>query len=344
MADVKLAVIGTGVMGETHVRAIQHDARAKLVAICDVNKPRLDEIQDRYSVPNAYTDAREMFRSHQIDGVVIATSDQFHVEPVSIAAEAGAHIMLEKPIATTVEDAETILNAAGRAQVKLMIGFVLRFTPAYVAIHDRVVSGSLGPLTMGFAKRACGLPEARRLGGRLTVNSYLSVHDVDTLLWNFGTDVESVYATKGEFILKDELHTPDYYWNLLKFRNGVTCVAHSLWTLPEASPSFTQSELVIHGTVGSAHLDVDGQWLRFAGPERSDAPDFLYGIGEPHAGAYRLEDEHFVECIVKDRTPIVNGIDGMNALKVILAAEESTRVGAPVPVALTRPTRDPVSA
>lgn len=344
MERIKLAVIGVGVMGETHVRAAQFDARAELVAVCDVNKRRLDEIQQRYHVPHSYTDVREMFRSQKLDGVIIATSDQYHVEPVLVAAEAGAQIMLEKPIATTIEDAETILNATERARVKLMIGFVLRFTPAYVAIHERVVRGDLGALTMGYAKRASVIDEARRLGGRLSVNAYLSVHDVDTLLWNFGTAVESVYATKGEFILKDELKTSDYYWNLLKYTNGVTCVAHSIWTLPAGSPSFLESELVVHGTQGSAHLDVDGQWLRFSNQQRAEQPDFLYGIGEPTTGAYRLEDEHFVDCIQSGRRPIVDGVDGMNALKVILAAEESTRTGQPVAVSLAKPTSSPVLA
>jgi len=338
MNSVKMAVIGVGVMGETHIRAVQRDARAELVAICDVSRARLEEMQRRYGVPNAYTDAREMFRAHKLDGVVIATSDQYHVEPVRVAAENGAHIMLEKPIATTIEDAETIIETASKAGVKLMLGFTLRFTPAYVAIHDRVVRGELGELTMAYAKRAVSRLEARRLGGRLTVNSYLSIHDVDTILWNFGTEVESIYSTRGDFILKDELNTPDYYWNVLKFRSGATAVAHSLWSLPTGLPYYAQFEFTVHGTRASAHLDVYGQWLSIADDVHTESPDFLYGMGEPTAGAYRLEDEHFVECIIKDQQPIVGGIDGLNSLKVILAAEESIRTGLPVPLQLQRPT------
>ncbi len=338
MDTARIGLIGAGFIGEVHLRALAFNRRADVRAIADVNERRAREMAERFHVPRTYTDVRQMLEQERLDGVIIATPDQLHREPAELAAQAGVHIMLEKPIATTVEDAEAIIAAAQRNNVKLMIGFILRFTLPYQQLRQKVVSGEIGTPTMAFGKRTVNASEARRLAGRCTVNDYLSIHDTDTILWNMGTDVESVYAQNGSFVLKEQgLNTPDYYWTMLRFRNGATAVTHSHWAMPAAFPNYPESELLMTGTRGAVHLHLAGQHLWYASDTSYEHPDVSYGFTAEDAGAFRKEDEHFTDCIIEDRQPLVTGVDGLNALKIILAADESIRTGQPVKVSLQPP-------
>ncbi len=338
MRAARLGLIGAGFIGEVHLRALRHNAQAELRAVADVDERRLSWAQATFQVPKVYTDVRDMLEKEQLDGVIIATPDHLHREPVELAAEAGVDILLEKPIATTVADAERIIQVTRQRQVKLMLGFILRFTLPYLQLHQKVIGHELGETTMAYAKRTVNATEARRLAGRCTVNEYLGVHDIDTILWNMGTDVESVYAARGEFVLKEQgLNTPDYYWTMVRFRSGATAVVQSHWAMPDAFPNYPESELLITGTRGAVQLRLAGQQLQFSSDERYEQPDVSYGFSAEDAGAFRKEDEHFTDCIIQGRQPLVGGIDGLNALKIVLAAEESIRSRQPVPVALQSP-------
>jgi predicted dehydrogenase len=338
MAAARLGLIGAGFIGEVHLRALRHNARANVCAVADVDESRLHQAQATFEIPKIYTDVRGMLQDEQLDGVIVATPDHLHREPVELAAEAGVHILLEKPIATTIADAERIIEVTRQRNVKLMLGFILRFTLPYLQLHDKITSGELGQPTMAYAKRAVNTTEARRLAGRCTVNEYLAVHDIDTILWNMGTDVESVFATRGEFVLKEQgLNTPDYYWTMMRFRNGATAVTQSHWAMPAAFPNYPESELLITGSRGAVQLRLAGQQLQFSSDDRYEQPDVSYGFSAEDAGAFRKESEHFTDCIIEDRQPLVGGIDGLNALKIVLAAEESIRSGQPIPVTLDQP-------
>jgi len=338
MDRARIGLIGAGFIGEVHLRALAFNRRADVRAIADVDARRAREMAERYHVPATYADVADMLAQEKLDGVIIATPDQLHRQPAELAAQAGVHILLEKPIATTVADAEAIIAAARAHRVKLMLGFILRFTLPYLQLRQKIVSGEVGTPTMAFGKRTVNSIEATRLAGRCTVNDYLSIHDTDTILWNLGTDVESVYAQRGSFVLKEQgLDTPDYYWTMMRFKNGATAVTHSHWAMPRAFPNYPESELLITGTKGAVHLHLAGQHLWFAGDTAYEHPEVSYGFAAEDAGAFRKEDEHFTDCIIEDRQPLVGGVDGLNALKVILAADESIRTGQPVPVRLQPP-------
>jgi predicted dehydrogenase len=336
MRTARIGLIGAGFIGEVHLRALRSNAHGELRAVADVDERRLRQVQDAFHVPTVYTDFREMLRSEQLEGVIIATPDHLHREPVEVAAEAGVHILLEKPIATNETDAERIIEITRRHNVKLMLGFVLRFTQPYQQLRQKILAGELGTPTMAYAKRAISTTEARRLSGRCTVNEYLSVHDIDTILWNMGTEVEWVQAARSELVLKEQgLNTPDYYWTMFGFRNGAIAVVHSHWAMP--NPYYAEAELLISGTSGAAHLRLPGQQLQFSTADRFEQPDVTYGFEAEDAGAFRKEVEHFASCILEDHRPLVGGMDGLNALRIVHAAEESIRSGQRVPVRLQRP-------
>ena len=179
---IKIGIVGVGYIGTVHISSYQAHPLCEVVAICDVNEKLLKEMQTKFNVPRAYTNQQEMQEKEELDGIVIATPDEYHRKPVEVAAAAGLPIMLEKPIATNMVDAEAIVKAAEDAKVMIMLGFTLRWIPQYGEMHNQVAAGTLGQITNAFARRACRLSEGRRLYGRCSVNQYLAVHDMDFLL------------------------------------------------------------------------------------------------------------------------------------------------------------------
>src|SRR5437773_84043 len=145
MDQVGFGVIGTGIVGGAwHAYVYSHSPKAKLVAVCDLNEQRANEVGQKYGARKVYTDYRELLANPEVQAVSIATPDFAHREIAVAAAEAGKHILVEKPIATTVEDAEAIVNAAKKAGVKLMVDFHNRVNPPFANAKQSIQSGELG--------------------------------------------------------------------------------------------------------------------------------------------------------------------------------------------------------
>ena len=324
--QARIGVIGVGYIGETHVKAFQSVDEARVVAISDVNSGRLAEIKDRYAIKAAYLDVGDMLRKARLDGVVIATPDHLHRAPVQAAAEAGLPILLEKPIATTLRDAEGIISAVERAGVKAVQAFVLRFELPYVTLRQGFASGAFGIPHTAYAARILNISQARRYNGRCSVNQYLACHDFDYLLWVMGTDVESIYATRSDFRACEETGEADSYWNLIRWKNGAAASVLTSWGLPENSPR-GHWECRIIGTKGCG--EVAGSRLRIFTDEMTDSIE-----DDPDADAYRDQAQAFVDVIQGRAEPRATLLDGLRAQKLTLAAEESTQTGQPVNVHL----------
>ena len=327
MKTIKIGVIGAGFIGEIHLQSLLEIPQVESVAVCERDPGRLQAVGEKYGLQALYTDLDEMLAAEKLDAVVIATPDELHREPAEKAAAAGAHILLEKPIATTVQDGEAIIAAAKAAGVKLQIGFTLRFSPVFRRFRQRQEAGWFGDVTMAYARRACPMSEARRLNGRCSVNEYLGIHDVDLLLWLLGPGLKEVYATRGDFKLNEELGVADYYWNFLKWENGVNAAVYVTWAMPDGTPNYVETELMLTGTESVAHYDWKGQVVRLIDDKKQTYDDVFPNM-------IRLQAEGFIDAIFSDREPSPNGQDGLNALRVIMAAEESAGSGRPVPITL----------
>src|SRR5262249_17088488 len=153
MSKIKVGVIGVGSFGELHIQAYRALAEVEIVAISDVRENRLREMSSSYGIPQTYTDARELCSRSDIKIVSIATPESLHLEPVLAAAQAGKHILLEKPIATSLEDAAKIVAAAEDAHVHLMVGHILRFEANYGSLRREIEEGNLGKIVSIHARR-----------------------------------------------------------------------------------------------------------------------------------------------------------------------------------------------
>ena len=328
MRKARIGIVGTGLIGEVHIQAFQKHPLCELVAVCDMNESRLQEMKMKYAIPEVYTNQAEMHEKCPLDGVIIATPDQFHREPTLLAAAAGVDILLEKPIATTIEDAEAIIQAVTAAHVKLMLGMTLRYIPEYAHVQQQFLTGALGLPINAYSRRAVRKSEGYRLNGRCSVNEYLGVHDIDFLLSIFGREVDNVYATRGNFEIFDKLGVADYYWNIIKWKNGATAALQVTWNEPEGNKNLLEMECYVNGTNGSAHVILGGQQLNVATDQQCDYPELTLDNG------YHIEADHFIKCILSDEQPYAGGQAGLDTLKIMIALEQSSKEGLPVQVNL----------
>ena len=181
----------------------------------------------------AYSDFTELLRRDDLDAVSVCTPDGLHREPCERAFEGGRHVLVEKPIATTVEDAEAIVAAARRAGVVLLVGHCLRFDPRYDQARQAVARGELGPIQTIYTRRANTVAAQDRLGGRCTLPLFLGVHDYDVMRWLADSEVERVTAESKWGLLREQgFPVEDANCALLRFASGVLGIAELNWILP----------------------------------------------------------------------------------------------------------------
>ncbi len=337
MRQVRFGVIGAGFMGRLHAEIGYHSPYAHFVCVADTDRALAQSLADKFQA-KAYGDYAEMLKAEDLEAVIICTPETHHVDPVLQAAERKLHIFLEKPLARTLEEADTILEACQKANVRLMIGYILRFEPTYVKVKEALETGALGRFLSAYARRNTPVQEARRLGGRTSVTNYIAVHDIDLILWYHPKKVVRVIGKALRGKVQRELGTWDYSWGLFEFEDGALGIVETGWGYPERwlawrEPSswggFGDVCMNVIGEEGVVNINlvpmdiyaVDAEAWKM--PETRHWPK-IYGRT---AGALKLQLEHFFECVLADKEPIVSGQDGRRSLEVACAIEKSIMEG-----------------
>lgn len=320
MKSLNIGVIGLGAIGQKHCESLANIRQADLVALSDVNEAVLNKTAEKLGA-KPYTDYKQMLADPALEAVVVATPDDLHRDISIHAAQAGKHILVEKPIATTEEDALAMMAAAEKAGVKLMVGFTLRFVPHYQQARQAVASDKLGQLVSIFARRLNVITQAERIGGRCGVLHFLGIHDFDMMRWVVGSEPISIYSeasTSVPRVYPQENET----FTTIRFANGVVGCAHIGWNLPLTHPGGRDFKLDLIGNKGSFNLDLARQGVELYTEDSAKFPSTAPGLIE--------EDRAFVDCVLDDTPVPVTGRDGLVALKMVLAALESIETKKPV--------------
>ncbi|MEA3400346.1 MAG: Gfo/Idh/MocA family oxidoreductase [Armatimonadota bacterium] len=326
------AVIGLGMMGERHARVWAELPATRLVSVYDiVDEPTQDVAGDLGCA--AAGSLEEAIGADGVEIVSVCTDDQAHREACVAAAEAGRHVLVEKPLATTLADCDAIIEACDAAGVKLMTGHICRFDACYVRCRDAVASGEVGDVVQVFARRNNIVPSGRRIGPRTSVAFFLGVHDIDLIHWVTGSRITRVHAESTSKVLAD-IPADDSIMTVLRLDNGAVGALETCWVIPEGSPNTLDARLEVVGTRGRVAARVGGEGYEQQSTQRADRPDIAYWT-EMHGRAYgglRTQLEHFAECVLKDREPAISPQDARQAVAVAAAIHESLERGAPVEV------------
>jgi len=340
MERVRVCVVGVGRAGTVHAQNFRWRVpHAALETVVDADTERARQAAADLDLGDAYYASLEAaLTSARFDAVVITTPTFTHAQLAVTAAQAGKHILCEKPMALTLEECDRMIEAARSAGVILQMAFMRRFDPPFVAARQQIDDGLIGqPLIVRSLTRGPGLPppwarDIRNSNGMLAeVNS----HDFDTIRWLTGGNYTSVYAQANALKapeIKDQF--PGFYDTAvvtLRLDNG------AFGMLDGVCP-------VGYGYDARAEV-VGSEGVLFIGELREMALTRVTrtgGLTERHflswparfEQAYVGEAKHFVECIHNREQPVVGGLDGRCALEAVLAANQSIRTGQPVPLPL----------
>ncbi|MGH3991426.1 MAG: Gfo/Idh/MocA family protein, partial [Pseudonocardiaceae bacterium] len=312
MERVRIGVVGAGYMGRTYARIVRAHPLADLVGIADLNRPVAEQAAADLGVA-AYASAAELLDAQPVDGLIVATVEVDHLEPCRSAFAAGAGVLVEKPIATTIADAEQIIAAAERAGRPLLVGHVLRFDARYAQLQEIVRTGGIGePLTI-YARRLNGIAAQDRLRGRCSLPLFLGVHDYDVVRWVTGSEVTEVVArARTGFLAGLGFDVEDASVALLTLANGVLATIEEGWILPATHPAGFDQRLDVNGTAGRVELVGHEAGLSVMGAERYSWPDTQLWptVNGEVVGALRRETWHFVDVLRGSEEPLVSGADG----------------------------------
>jgi predicted dehydrogenase len=330
-------VIGVGIRGEQHAWIFSKLPETELIAVCDVSAERARAVADRYGAKHWFTDYNDLVRSSDIDIVTIATPDFAHKEPAVAAAEQGKHLIVEKPMATTVRDAQDIVRAAKKAGVKLMPFFHKRWYLPYVAVKEAIDRGDLGtPLYIYYRTNDTITFPTKMISwaAKSGIESTLMVLHADIARWLLASEARSVYAIERSRVLKSHgIETSDFMVAIVEFKNGAVANFEVFWILPESLSLSGIPMMELIGTRGCVLLDMYHTGVEAYLSDKHVHLDGLLGApslyGEPF-GAPSEAIRHFVTCVARDSQPMVSGEDGVRNTEIVCAARRSATEGRPI--------------
>ncbi|MGQ9630539.1 MAG: Gfo/Idh/MocA family protein [bacterium] len=328
MADVGVGVIGVGFFGSLHARIYSKLPGARLLALSDIDEERGGKVASELGV-DFYADYREMLDRRDISAVSVCTSNAAHRAPTCAAAEAGKDILVEKPLATTLEDADAMIDTAKRCGVKLAVGHILRFDPRYIQAREVISSGGIGEPIQIWARRNILKSSGERYRGEVPPHFHLGVHDIDLMLWFLGRPVERVYSEGTNVEGSDGL---DAVWTFLRFAGGCVGVLENCWVLPDNFPARIDPRMEVVGTSGTITIEAGNQGLAVcdgSGMHYRDTMHWPEVSGEVR-GDLREELAHFIRSVAEDIPPAVSGTEGRATVEIALAISESLRLERPV--------------
>jgi len=265
------------------------------------------------------------------DGVIICSENSRHLPLVKLAAEAGAHILCEKPLATTAQDAEEIVRTCRQAGVLLMTAFPMRFSTPLLEVKSRLDGGELGQVYCFNSSNQGELPKKHRawfvdkaLAGGGAIMDH-TVHLVDIMRWYLGSEVSEVYAVANRIFHADEgeVETGGMVW--VTFENGVFATIDCSWSRPPYWPSWGGLSFEMVTERGAVWVDAFRQNLTVF-THALQRPYWAFWGSDPNQAM--IED--FVQAIRAQRPPRVSGEDGLRAVEVVEAAYQSVQSGQPV--------------
>ncbi|MBD3670713.1 MAG: Gfo/Idh/MocA family oxidoreductase [Gammaproteobacteria bacterium] len=308
MSKIRSAVVGVGYLGKFHADKYAALSDSELVAVCDANEATAREIADKHGV-EAYSDHRQLIG--QVDAVSIVVPTQLHYQVAREFLENGIHVMLEKPITATVDEAAELVEIAAKNKLVLQVGHLERFNPAILAL-DKVLTQ---PMFIESQRIAPFNPR----GADVNVILDLMIHDIDIILDLVDSEVKRIDA-KGVAVLSNDI---DISNARIEFENG--CVANVTASRAgmksERKMRIFQHDTYISVDFGNKKLGIHskGEGEMFPGVAEIDSQEQIFDAGD----ALYSEIESFLKCIKDGTSPVVSGEDGKRALET---AMEITRL------------------
>jgi len=338
MKKVKVGLIGSRFVSTIHAESLKSVAAAEIIAVASRTEAHVKEFAKKHKIPHYFTDYRKLLEMDEVDMIIVGVPNDLHAQVTIDAAAAGKDVVCEKPLCMNLQEADLMIEACKKANVKLMYAEELCFTPKYVRLKELVDEGALGQVYLVKQSEKHDGPhspwfwDVNRSGGGVTLD--MGCHAFEFFRWILGKPkVESIYADMGTYVHKDKTEGDDNSLIIVKFEGGVTALAEESW----AKKGGMDDKAEVYGSEGVAYADL----LR--GNAIHTYSDIGYGYAVEKAPqtagwsftiyeeawnyGFPQEMEHFVDCLLYDKEPLETGEDGKVVLEMIFAAYQSATTG-----------------
>ncbi len=333
LSEIGVGLIGCGLMAYRHGMALSTIRGVRIAAVTDIAAAPAARLAGLFGAVQV-ADHQQLLARSDVDAVIIAVSDDAHLKPTLAAVAARKHVLLEKPLAMSLEEGKQIVSAAeGAADRVFLVGHLLRFDPRFASAAEAVRSGSIGEVVHISLRRNSTVLGPRRYGEHVRLPFHVSVHDADLLRFITGLEVERVYAQATGRVLKAEGQY-DSLLAVLSLKGGALCSMEACWVLPPVLRSALDGFVEVVGTKGVLYVETQRQGLTIVDDTGPFYPDTMrYQERDQRGGGLvREEMEHFIECIEHGRPPRVSARDGYEAIRISQALQDSITAGWPVPL------------
>jgi UDP-N-acetylglucosamine 3-dehydrogenase len=322
----KIGIIGVGIMGRRHAEICSTLEGVEVAAIADSCGEKLQEVGNAFGVARRCMDYHDLLAIREIDAVIICTPDHLHRQPAIESAESKKDILLEKPIATSLEDAEAIISSVRKNDVKLMVGFNARFMKPFNAVKEQILKGDIGePLCarVDWFNRSDSYARSNPVDGKYppkrdSILTFLGSHPIDLLIWYLGA-VERVYCEADTFTWGRDQGGPfDSAIFTLRFKSGAMAHVRTFWSTG-GTPFRVRLELEILGRNGMIQCSTLDESLK----SYSTSKGYELPISYDWRTGLTQELKYFISCIRQKSEPMITGEIALETLKVILAADRS---------------------
>jgi myo-inositol 2-dehydrogenase/D-chiro-inositol 1-dehydrogenase len=338
MDQVRVGIIGSAFSSNLHAEALKEVCEARITAACSKDKQHVEEFGRKWGIAWTTTDYRLLIERKDVDVVAVGIPNDLHREVVVAAAEAGKHIILEKPIARTLADANDMVAVCKKQNVKLMYAETICFSPKYGRAKQLADEKAIGRLYMVKQAEKHSGPHSdwfydiNRSGGGAIMD--MGCHGIEWARWMYGKPkVKSVVAHCQRVFHTQRTQGEDNSVMILEFESGQIAVIENSW----AKPGGMDDRVELYGSEGVIHCDL----LRGSSMETYSAKGYGYAVekaGETKGWTFTVFEEsyiygfphemrHFIRCVLNDETPMETGEDGRATLEIIYAAYESAGSG-----------------
>ncbi|MDD5727583.1 MAG: Gfo/Idh/MocA family oxidoreductase [Victivallales bacterium] len=322
MRKLRVGIAGLGEFGELHTLVFSQLPYVEIGRVCSRTASRAEEVAAKYKVPSFCTDYDELAAVDDLDVISVVNFGKDHIKAVIPALNAGKHVLVEKPFADSVEDAEAMISAARNARGKFMVAHICRFMPQYYRAKELVMAGKLGKICLIQTQRnnhySTLSPGRKKNPLRET-----AIHDIDLALWIAGGKLKSASGYK-KFNNSDK--EADCCLATAQFDNGVIGSFSSSWLRRDAQPAGVYAQMDIIGTQGELHVKMPPDNLVFIN-------DHVYSYFNPETAldpaiirqtALAGEIEYFLKCVMLNKTPeVITPEEALESLRTTIRLDES---------------------
>jgi myo-inositol 2-dehydrogenase/D-chiro-inositol 1-dehydrogenase len=355
MSRTKVALLGAGFIADIHMESYERFVpEAEVVAVYSRNQKRAEEFARKFHIPKAYSDLEKAIGESGCEVVDICIPNCLHHKATLAAASAGKQIIIEKPLAMTLEEADEMLAVCRQKNLKLMYAEELCFAPKYERVRKLVSEGAVGQIYMMKQSEKHSGPhsewfyDVNQSGGGVLMD--MGCHGLAWFRWMLGgkPKVLSVYATMGTHLHKGRTRGEDNSITIVQFEGGVTGICENSW----AKHGGMEDSVEVYGTGGVTYADL------FRGNSALTYSEKGYGYAMEKAGStqgwtftifeeafnqgYPQELRHFIQCVRENKQPLVTGEDGRAVLEMMYAAYKSAGSGETVKLPFTPKVSKPV--